>query len=217
VQTPANYVNNWVRWEKVNTSNGYFYLKNVETGKYFRPVNGDDNSRLELRPTSYSGNFTQWKQVLSSGGYFYLQNRATGKYFRPSSADDIGPSTGTDFDMVQKPTSYSGRWTQWKFVNVNTASSQLTIDTKNILEDVKQTATLKVYPNPIITDDILHILLSDLDGKAQISLIDMHGRSVKSKVSHEEQTTINVEGLSGVFIVKVATQNKTFTEKVIIQ
>jgi len=198
-----------VRWEKVNTSNGYFYLKNVETGKYFRPANGDDNSKLELRPTSYSGSFTQWKQVTSSGGYFYLQNRATGKYFRPTSTDDIGPTTGTNFDMQQKSTTWNGPWTQWKFENVTGSKSISDVD------DIETTNSMKIYPNPVV--DNLNIQLNDLDGEANISLMDMQGRIVKSEVSSDTQMTINAEGLSGIFILKVETQNRTFVEKIVVQ
>lgn len=41
IQVAASQNNDFVKWERVDTSNNYFYLRNVETGKYFRPANNN--------------------------------------------------------------------------------------------------------------------------------------------------------------------------------
>ncbi|WP_282079007.1 T9SS type A sorting domain-containing protein [Aquimarina algiphila] len=190
IQVPASTTSNIVKWEQVNTSNGYFYLKNVETGKYFRPVGNNDGSALEQRPTSYSGNYTQWKKVNSSNGYFYLQNRQTNHYFRPTTDSDNSP-------MVQRPTTYSGNYTQWKFDAVGSKTSAL--------EDNK----IAIYPNPASSQlKILGIAKQDI-----ISVKDLSGKIViKEVTSIEKNMNLDVSRLqNGVYVLTVKNANKNTT------
>uniref|UniRef100_UPI00232DEA41 T9SS type A sorting domain-containing protein n=1 Tax=Aquimarina algiphila TaxID=2047982 RepID=UPI00232DEA41 len=190
IQVPASTTSNIVKWEQVNTSNGYFYLKNVETGKYFRPVGNNDGSALEQRPTSYSGNYTQWKKVNSSNGYFYLQNRQTNHYFRPTTDSDNSP-------MVQRPTTYSGNYTQWKFDAVGSKTSAL--------EDNK----IAIYPNPASSQlKILGIAKQDI-----ISVKDLSGKMViKEVTSIEKNMNLDVSRLqNGVYVLTIKNANKNTT------
>lgn len=159
---PSTWSGDPTKWTKIDTSNGYFYLKNVGSGMYFRPTDDTDGSVLIQRPTSYNGDYTQWKQVSTSNGYFYLQNKATGMYFRPDTDADYSP-------IIQRPTSYSGDWTQWQFVDVNSARFANSSG-NNIVKDLNQ---LKVFPNPAqaqlnlqgIADGIYKTTIYNLQGK----------------------------------------------------
>ncbi len=83
-----------------------FYIKNKETGKYLRPINGNNDAGIQVAAKNDSDWF-KWQKVPTSNGYYYLRNVGSGKYFRPQTSTDASL-------MWVKDTSWDGEWTQWK-------------------------------------------------------------------------------------------------------
>ncbi|NEV94537.1 T9SS type A sorting domain-containing protein [Psychroflexus sp. YR1-1] len=73
-----------------------------------------------------------------------------------------------------------------------------------------------ISPNPAKESFKLHLVNTDLSN-AKVDIYDMNGRLVISKVSDYNQR-VNTQGLtSGMYIVVVASENKTYTKKLIVQ
>jgi len=208
IQVSNSNSGNFVRWERVDTSNGYFYLRNVETGKYFRPSTDADGALLEQRPTSYGGGYTQWKQVNTSNGYFYLQNRQTNKYFRP-----VGD--GASSPMEQRPTSYSGSYTQWKFQNISARAAN-TWNVKGLTNDTDESVLVRAINGRKGNLD-LNITSKD-GGNIDVKIYNLLGKEVYSDAFNTPASNLTVrleEGTlaTGVYIAKIKVNNETKTIK----
>jgi RHS repeat-associated protein len=86
-------------------SAGFFYLRNKESGLYFRPVSNSENAVLEQRPTNYRGSRTQWKIETLDDGTIALRNKWTNKYL--SSGAGI---VGEDASITSDQSDYSASW-----------------------------------------------------------------------------------------------------------
>lgn len=75
----------------------------------------------------------------------------------------------------------------------------------------------KIYPNP--TNGIVNIASTKINGEVQINLFDINGRKVLSKtVNMSGQATFNTAGLStGIYVLKLVSNGKAQTEKLIVQ
>lgn len=188
VQAPADLVGDYVQWEVVPSTGNYFYLKNKMTGYYFRPENDLENSELDIRPNTWTGNWTQWEKVATTGDFFYLKNRATGMYIRPQTKDDIDASTGDAFQIIQKPTTFAGFWTQWHFVPTSQAIIQETV----VQEEVKATE-VKMYPNPAHDQVYLTTTVKN------VQVFDQLGNLLMEKENVKEIKTSSL--IQGVYII----------------
>ncbi|MBX2848128.1 MAG: polysaccharide lyase family 7 protein [Acidiferrobacterales bacterium] len=120
VQLTGSTSNARTEWEIIAAQDdGYYYLKNSDTGFNMRPSDGDDFSNVYMAPGSYLGNWTQWSiQDLDDSIRFV--NRNTGQYFRPTS------SAGNNIHAV--PTSYSGTWPRWVLEDVDGGTGDFDLD-----------------------------------------------------------------------------------------
>ncbi|WP_282080348.1 Ig-like domain-containing protein [Aquimarina algiphila] len=209
VQAPSSASNKIVQWEKIETSNGWFHLRNVQTGKYFSPKDNSNanGSVLQERPITSTGFYTQWKQIPTSNGYFYLQNRGSNKFIRPNSRDDISNSTGNNFKIVQRPTTVTGYFTQWKFENVS--SKSITTNLKDL--------NIKIYPNPV--KDYINIEFSQHGDKnpSKVSIYDLSGKMIYSELSSSSKMTIDTRSMYGFFLLKIQNRGQSFVQKLIIE
>lgn len=74
---------------------------------------------------------------------------------------------------------------------------------------------LKIFPNPINTTQFLNIQSED---KLQsIEFFDVLGKSIMSKKLRNKQETIAVPNSSGIYLLKIETENKTVTQKIIVK
>lgn len=79
--------------------------------------------------------------------------------------------------------------------------------------EVAEEPSLNIYPNPV-TDNVLNIELSGAAGK-EIRVFNLHGKLVKR---FEFEPQINITDLpSGMYIVEVITESKSFTRRLIRQ
>lgn len=105
VQLTGSSSNARTEWNIVAAAtDGYYYIRNVDTGYNMRPSDSDNFSNVYMAPSNYLGNWTQWS-IEDLGESVRFTNRNTGQYFRPSSSSD---------DTIHAvPTSYSGSWPRW--------------------------------------------------------------------------------------------------------
>jgi len=200
VQAPNTWKGNWAQWEMIPTDGEYFYLKNKQTGNYFRPVTTTDGANLEQKPTGFNGTLTQWKKVETTNGYFYLQNRWSNMYFRPTSNDD--QSTGGDYNIVQRPTTHIDDWTQWRFLNIGTPSTNAT----NVkIKKIAKIITFEVYPNPASKK----INIKTGDYNYNIDIYDISGRKVLSNnVLRNSTKELSISNLnSGMYLINYKSEN----------
>jgi blue copper oxidase len=82
------------------------------------------------------------------------------------------------------------------------------------LNETTSNQGIKVYPNPINNTQFLNI---QSDSNLQsIEFFDVLGRSVLSKKLQNKIETIAVPNSSGVYMLKIETDNKTVTQKIIV-
>ncbi|MCH3923627.1 MAG: choice-of-anchor J domain-containing protein [Bacteroidales bacterium] len=90
--------------------------------------------------------------------------------------------------------------------------------TKSGLLDVENNVNISIYPNPTTNDATLEV--KGLKEKANVVMIDVQGRVVSSQVMALGQTTLTIKRnnlASGVYYIRVITDNQTRTEKLIIK
>ena len=207
VQTPSNTTNTKSQWKKVDLSNGYFYLQNVSSGKNFIPFN--EFSGSWVKQDANNGAIAQWQIVTSSDGFFYLKNKESNMYIRPRNQDDTATSTGSNYQIEQRPTSYNGFWTQWAFIPVNSGA-------KNVIDETALSVVL--YPNP--ATEFVSVQLSDLFTytNATISLIDINGGVVTTKNFTEKADEFDISNVApGVYFVLIKTNEREISKKLIIE
>lgn len=94
-------------WKSSQTP--YYRIKNRETGKWFKVDGTSENTLVEQSSKNQINSQTKWALQPTENGYFYFVNENAGKYFRPETSNN-------NADLILKPTSFSGGWTQWKFI-----------------------------------------------------------------------------------------------------
>ncbi len=75
---------------------------------------------------------------------------------------------------------------------------------------------LKLYPNP--TSGTLNVAITGGTGDATILITDVSGKVLFTKATSEKNFEIDMSGVPvGVYIIKVMTSSKTYTEKIMVQ
>lgn len=85
-------------------------------------------------------------------------------------------------------------------------------------DDIVKSNGIKVYPNP--SNGTINLNINDFTGKINIQLFDIKGQVVYSdyNVDFSLEKTINFNKLStGLYILKVSSDNLNYTEKIIIE
>jgi len=199
---------NYTQWLVVDAGNGWFHLKNAETGMYLRPTDNSNGSIMIQSQTQ--NNWTQWEKISSSSNFFYLKNRQTAQYFRPSTADVMEVDLSNRSALRQRPTSVALNWTQWQFIKVSDGSLLKSASaSENVLTPDNRKATLKVFPNP--ASDIISIEgLNMVKDETLIAIYNSNGTMVKSElIPTGIKHTMNISDFpSGVYFVK-ADNNQT--------
>ncbi len=220
-QAPSTWRGNWTQWEMIPAEGDYFHLKNKQTGKFLRPLTNADNSAMIQSSTGINSQWqTQWKKVNTSNGYFYLENRWTAKYFRPIGNDDLSSATGNNFGMQLKPTSYSGNYTQWQFVNTSTSKSINKSNTEETALDSDATLDandISLFPNPARNE--VSILFENKVKTADLTIVDLQGKVVYREASFSgDFIKINTSNFNrGLYFVHIKVPDQTKISKLIIE
>ena len=105
------------QWLQVPATDGFFHIRNAETGKNVRPDTAEDGSPIVVQPASWRGNWTQWSHQDTGDGFGYLVNRATGKHVFIAAGNE-----GTE--LQQQPASWRGDYTRWAFTDTQPVNSE---------------------------------------------------------------------------------------------
>ena len=196
-QAPNTWRGNWTQWRKVPTSGGYFRLQNKQTNKYLRSPNGTSGSTVVNAGRLDTS--AEWREVTPNGdnGYVFLRNRNSNMHFRPkSNNDDLSGATGNNFTLEQRPSTFRGDLTRWRFVRVGSS--------KSIVEEINSKVTINVYPNP--ASGILNVATNKSNKLLSVSLISLSGKIVYQNTLNTNISSIDVSGLSsGVYVLKTLT------------
>lgn len=209
-QCPVTWSGNIVQWQLEYKSVHSFYLKNKFTGNYLRPQT--DQDLTSIVSTDVKDNWSLWSFVPTTNGYGYLVNANTKKYISPSSiTDDL--STGGNYIIKQKSTDFSGTWTQWLFEEVTTQqANKIDIGKKKEKSQIPITKTILEYKS---TKE----LSTALTEKTNYNLIiyNVNGLEVFNQKSDKLKNTIHLDFLkTGVYIIKMVTNNAILTKKIIL-
>ena len=116
------------------------------------------------------------------------------------------------FDLSDWQTCDGGTWQNWYVTNGSLIqSSGLPIDCESVgIEDVNNEIDIQVYPNPFKDN-----LTINIAGELQISIYNVHGEMIYSKIKIENSNSINVSLLSsGMYFLEVNTHERSFYYKV---
>ena len=134
-------------WEKIDTNDGFFILKNRKSGKHIRPETSSNDSPIVIRPSSWDGNWVRWRFEERGEGFGHFVHKVSGKYIF-----NTGRGAGTGLSL--QPSTWRGDFTRWKFESVNgspvTPTPTVTV-TPTVTPTPTITATPTVTPTPTIT------------------------------------------------------------------
>ncbi len=192
--------NDWFKWEKVPTTNGFFYLKNKQTGLHFRPVSKREGAQMETLTSDARGTRTQWKTIPIAGdNFFFLKNRRTGKILHTTTNRSGG-------DVVQKSTSFTRDRGRFRLQPVNSGQTAAAPQVTTVqTAEVSTSAIAKAFPNPMLNElTIINVEKSEFYRITNIQT----GRTVSSgTLSGSDLETIDVSNLSkGLFLLEYGTQ-----------
>lgn len=167
----------WVQWEKIETDNGYFYLKNRKTGMYFRPKGNSDGDRMEQIKVEDGDERAQWKIKDTGEGNAFIMNRSTGLKFRITSGQV------NDAYIEQTHDGNTAGWTRWDFNMLDDAETAST----NVSEvnGLSKDDLLNCSPNPF--SDVLEInFFVPETGKVWLEIFDFSGKRMVALVDGEK-------------------------------
>lgn len=153
------------------------------------PQNG--TLTLYLNPVSIG---TQWTQADINNGAV--------RYEHDGSATD---SDSFRFDVKDG----EGGW-----IEISQFSIAIDEEFSTSTDDGSISEMISIYPNPAI--DILHIN-HDIPGRATMELIDAQGRTVTSRKLNSTNTFETSNYASGLYLVRVSTDQEIFVKRIIIQ
>ncbi|MCG8702170.1 MAG: RICIN domain-containing protein, partial [Bacteroidales bacterium] len=117
VQAPITRSGHMVQWKYIDEGDGYFTLRNRQTGKYFQPANS--NNWANIIQKNNPSSWTQWTMVDKGNGYFLLKNRETSKWIRSRTHDDLDSSTDMNrIKVEQSRIGWENAMEQYKFERV---------------------------------------------------------------------------------------------------
>jgi hypothetical protein len=125
-----------------------------------------------------------------------------------SNGNETALTNGSAFHFTANEGENSGRFV------VKFAKNNVGID-NNAQED---NVSLAMYPNPTTSQTTLFV--DGLTNDAQVSICDVQGRTINTYTMNKNQSTlkINTESLaSGVYYIRVVTNNLTKTEKLVVK
>ncbi|WP_445323380.1 RICIN domain-containing protein [Paenibacillus sp. FSL R7-0128] len=102
------------RWTLIDAGDGYYKLKNTNSGLILGPENGTTTDGTVIEQWSDGGWTSQhWQLIDAGGGFFKLKNRATGKLI------DVSSGALTDGANVIQWSDNNGLNQQWQIVVAN--------------------------------------------------------------------------------------------------
>jgi archaellum component FlaG (FlaF/FlaG flagellin family) len=174
-----------------------------------------ENDELDVSVSTDCG--ATWTSVFTDSGASLMTLPAATAQFFPSAAGDW---TTTDLDMSAYDNMSD---VVVRFRATSAYGNNLFIDNINLgaptgVEDITA-STFDVYPNP--ATDVVTVELSEVGSvDAQIEVLDIKGQVVSSEVMSAGQASVQVNTsalASGIYTVRVMSENGVATERVVIK
>jgi hypothetical protein len=112
---------------------------------------------------------------------------------------------------------------KWVANIVNNSSGTYRIDDLNIMGTAKTGVTTELKPEPVFNswteNNRLHLQFQNFDNTtaAQLNIFDVNGKAVRNQSIAINSQVIDVQGInSGIYIIRIATPQGVFTNKVIL-
>lgn len=133
-------------------------------------------------------------------------NFRVSNYYTPSGA--VGANDGINLNMYQ-----------WFIRQVNTATTSASVLDETADTRVMPKSTIVIAPNPFVSEVSAYLSLDRMQ-RVQVTVTDITGRIIQSKVGSygqgSSEVKINLSKMpGGVYMIKVAGENFTSTEKII--
>jgi hypothetical protein len=186
----------------METSGSNVKFKNVATGLYLDGMGRTSNGSI-VGQWSSSGINQQWT-VETTGNYKKIKNAATGLYI-----DGMGwSSNGSDLGQYSSGGSNNQQWTITSLKSAEANSEELS----------GVESSIQLSPNPS-SDGNFILTLSNLKAEdTKLNVYSMEGKKVFEKINLKEGANYVASGLKkGAYIIKVICNNKTYTQKLIIE
>lgn len=231
----SNTINN----DDIDISNGWFRIKNIETGRYLRSVGGDD----VVAASVLSGNDKQWRFV-KAGSYYNIDSRTTGDgsgILRATSNTIIGTKRSAPLEdrdkvwQINKVSSPKGSFRielkdteQYLYNETSNSNKDIRLNTKIgnrskwILEPVNSSSSKSIAEEatkaqeesiavfPNPTTSSFTIALNGFD-KANVVITNLLGKIVYNKSINGNRLNINRDNrfASGMYLIKVISANQS--------
>ena len=194
----TDYTTHW----SIETVDGYSCLKNRSTGHYMNNETSQLYTECTAVPNSYWS--AQWT-IVDYAGYKRIQNRwKNTEYLHLENLSGYVQHTNT------VPADYwSGQWT------LETTLKSASIATEI---DVTSDKGIEVYPNPVGFYDQLTFKSGSVK-QSKIVICDLQGRIIYNS-TFQSQLVISpseINLVTGVFMVRVETENKISSHKIVVK
>ncbi|WP_405206913.1 RICIN domain-containing protein [Aquimarina sp. LLG6339-5] len=199
-QTCSDY--NTEKWILENAETGYYYIKNIDSGKYMSTTANNNGDHIE--ETTFSGNESQQWEI---------------KQIENCKFNIIAKTSNKCLDLKSGNSADGTRFQLWDCVSTNSENREYSfefIETEILgVEDLPE-SNMILYPNP--TNGLLNIKIPNkyLDKSVQIKVYDFMGRLIKEVTSTNDLIQINVENIpSGNYFVRVINGKKSYNSFII--
>lgn len=201
VEQWTNYNASNQQWVITDVGNGYFRVSPANATGEALDVSGNgtaDGTNVQI--WNYGGGTNQQWQFVPNGSYFNIKDRNSGKCL------DVSGVSTADGANVQIWTCGGGYNQQWSLSRLKSEKVDVEVAT------IKPLGEVQIYPNP---SDGNFKIEGVINGTAEV--YDLNGQLLLTKVINA--TPVSIEsGLSkGIYIVKITSQNKVTTSKLVIQ
>ncbi len=184
------------KWKLEPASNGYYFIKNIATGKYIHSPN-DITNGLSIQQRDFDGsNRQQWEIIVVGNCTFSITSK----------------HTGTCLDLIDGSIEEGTRIQQWECSSNSSQYFTLELvsqETLNIGEI--SFSDVFMYPNPV--KDVLYVNISNsiFNSNVGLKVYDVSGRVVIVKESVKNKIELNVSSLTtGVYFIHLIDDGKLF-------
>lgn len=212
----ANTSHTNAQWERIDVGSGYYQLKNRTTDMFLDGMGLTSNGDVCGQWANTTHNNSHWAFEAYDGNYYRIRNRSTGMLL-----DGYGrTANGSDLSMYNNSTSHNAQWElismSSKTVNTKTDSTEQNAITTPV--DTDNELRLITAPNPILINESVTFKLSHIVNNIEVIIKDVTGQTVLTKrVSSSDMLSLVPRMQTGIYFVLVNTDNKSFSQKLIVK
>ena len=192
-------------WVEIDRGNGYYSYQKENTNYCIDGNSGGANRQnVYLWTCNENNQNQQWKKVDMGSGYFRLEKRNA-----PGFSLDGGSGGANGQNIGLYDSSSSSQNLQWSFTTLNSS-----ITSREPLEQ----STFSIYPNPVVDVFTFDVNDKEISTKTVGKIYDNSGMVIQSFQIDASNPSISVKDLkSGIYLIYVEGENKSYTTKFIKQ